>query len=52
MTMFSMYLQSGIPRFFPLEIRCGFNIESTVLCLCISTIPPNASSDMEKHGFV
>ena len=48
--MFSMFLQSGIPRHFLWRFIAVWKYNLTVLCLCMSMLTSNSSGNMQKHG--
>ena len=51
MNMFSMSLQSGVPRHFHYRLIAVWHRTSQFLCVCISKKPPNFSENMHKHGY-
>ena len=50
--MFSMYLQSGVPRHFLWRFIGVWNRTSLFSCLCMSMLTPNSSHNLQNHGYL
>ena len=50
--MFSMYLQSGVPRHFIWWFIAGWTKNFTVFMFCMSMLTTNSSENMQKHGYL